>query len=205
MTISLGPECGVTLRSALFESDKAAAEAIMGVVRGVPDRLRTLPGALSTPARAAALSDIGAAVNEFLRADLAGLLCSGWQNYAKLRAAARESLTEPGVKRTIDVDAHTVTWTHDPSVELFYDHQSILQIPLAIRLDVDVVYLVVDIVDGFLTGVRGGSCRGVVSLVVAAAPPFRRAVDLDLGVRFQLRRPIPLARPVPPDVRPDTR
>ncbi len=123
--------------------------------------------------------------------------------YAKLRAAARESLTEPSVKRSVDVDAHTVTWTHDPSIEVFYDHQRVLQVPLAIRLEVDVVYLVVDIVDGFLTAVRGGSCRGVLSLGVGAAPPFRRPVDLDLGIGFRLRRQFPLARPGPPDVGPD--
>jgi hypothetical protein len=203
MTIDLGPECGVTLRTVLFESDEAAAEAITGAVRAVPDRLQAMPAALSAPARAAALTDIGATAGDFLRADLAGLLCSGWQKYAKLRAAAWESLTEPGVKRIVDVDAHTVTWTHDPSVEVIYDHQRILQVPLTIRLEVDVVYLVVDILDGFLTAVRGGSCRGVLSLAVAAAPPFRRAVDLDLGIGFRLRRPIPLARPDTPDVGPN--
>jgi hypothetical protein len=197
MTVESSTEHGTTLRAVLFESDAAAVASIAEAVRAGADlsRLKALSGALSVPA----VADIGREAGAFLQDDLAGILCTGWGRYGKLRDAARESLTEPGVKRLADVGAHTITWEHDPYVDVLQDGELLLRIKLAIALAIDVAYLAAEIQDGCLVAVRGGAGRGELSLAVGAAPPFRRPVNLDLSRAVRLRRPLRLAWADPPE------
>jgi len=152
-------QTGLTVRAFLLgrgpEDDTARIRQLLSendVVRSCGQDLTRL----TRQGREAAEEQLASVAADLLDLDLGDLLSYGWRTRERLVAAARETRRIPGRQEVVQLGAHRVTSTYNPTVEMLIDNVRVhtFRFHLTVIFDIDVAALIVR--DGLLTALKAG-------------------------------------------------
>jgi hypothetical protein len=135
---------------------------------------------LTQQGREAAEEQLASVTAGLLDLDLGGLLIYGWRTRERLIKAARETRQIPGRQDVVQLGAHRITSTHNPTVELLIDDVRVhtFRFQLTVIFDIDVAALIIR--DGLLTALKAGD--GAVTGTLTLEMP---GGDIDLANQQQ--------------------
>jgi hypothetical protein len=167
-----------TVRSILFPSATGAAAALTAAARsaGVHGTLGRMPDT----AKEAVLAEIGRVGTGILAMDVSDILGRAWAKTSALRTAAEESHAEPDSEFLVELISHSVSFLHEPSIEIQDGDRPLTTMVLQVVLDIEVRGLLAVVAAGRLTAVRAGAGDFTGKLTVGGRPVAQRRVSLDL-------------------------
>jgi hypothetical protein len=83
-----------------------------------------------------------------------------------LVGAARRTLAEPGDTELVDLIAHQITSTQQPSVSVLVDGHQVATLRLSLSIEFDISAVVAGIRAGLLVAIHTGHCDVVVTLAI---------------------------------------
>lgn len=125
--------------------------------------------------------------------DLRDLLLNGWRKHKDLRAAAERTHALPGTEEMVTLAAHSVSSTHQPSVDLIVKEAKVHTCVFDVSVTFDVNGVMAVVRQGELVALRGGTCEITVRLAmgeIPLVPPQQRRIELAKFIT--LKRPVRL-------------
>jgi hypothetical protein len=204
---SADPTRVVDLRTVLFEDPSQAATVMTAaLVSGqAGEDLGGALGRMPDSAKKAVLDRVGTAAEGLLDQNLTDIVGMAWSKHTVLRDAAVATLAEPGTVREVELAAHTVSFAHDPAVELRVGDHAIATVTLQIRLELQIKGLTAGVRRGRLTTISAGSCDIVGTLTLMDSQVTQRRVTLDLPLTMRLGKGISLLADDTEEPGPDSR
>jgi hypothetical protein len=138
-----GSDDAATIRQLLSERD---------IVRGCGGDLTRL----TQQGREAVEEQLASVTAGLLDLDLGDLLIGAWRSRERLVEAARQTRRRPGRREVVQLGAHRVTLSRNPTIELLIDGVRVhtFRFQLTVIFDVEVAALVIR--DGLLTALKAG-------------------------------------------------
>lgn len=188
----------VDLRTILFEDPSRAADAITGaLVDAKPgEELGAALGRMPDSAKKAVLERVGTAAGGLLELDITDIIGMAWRKHTALREAAAATLAEPGSMREVQMASHTVSFGHEPAVELWLAERKIATVALRIGLELRLRAVTACVRQGRLTAVGAGSCDAEGTLTIMDSVVARRQVTINLPLALRLGRGLNLGATV---------
>ncbi|HUR04361.1 MAG TPA: hypothetical protein VM347_17580 [Nonomuraea sp.] len=125
--------------------------------------------------------------------DVGSVLLGGWVKYRSLRAAARETLDNPGPGRTVPLAEHEVVSHHEPYVEVQVNGQPVGRVTFGIDLILRLTMVTAIVRAGRLMRLTGGTCTAAIVCKIQGVEVERKEFELvslpinhDLGEGFPL-------------------
>lgn len=146
---------------------------------------------LSDPAQDMVYEQAAACVVELLDIEIVTALAEAWRTHSALTAPL--SLDSPRAVQAVELAAHRVTYTCQPSIEILVDGSSHAKVPCELVAVFDVHGLAGAVQAGRLVSVRRGDCDLTASFVVAGRTIALRKTRLDLRLSLQVGAGIRLA------------
>jgi hypothetical protein len=146
---------------------------------------------LSDPAQDMVYEQAAGCVVELLDIEIVTALAEAWRTHSALTAPL--SLDSSRAIQVIELAAHRVTYTCQPSIELMVDGSSHAKVPCELVAVFDVHGLAGAVQAGRLVSVRRGDCDLTASFVVAGRTIALRKTRLDLRLSLHLGAGIWLA------------
>lgn len=190
-------EEATTVRSIFFDSPADAVSALATAVRsgaagdGVVDALGRMPDA----GKKAVLSEVGSAAAGILELGVQDIFGQAWGKYTALRRAAVATAADPGSEQIVELASHTLSFDHQPGVDVHIGDLPPLPITLHIQLTILVQGLVAVVRGGRLLLVRTGSCEATGTLTIAGRQVAERQLAVEFPLSLSFRDGIPLAEP----------
>ena len=189
---SAATQTGLTVRTFLLGSGSDDAAKIRQLL-SENDVVRRCGGdltRLTQQGREAAEEQLASVTAGLLDLDLGDLLISGWRTRERLVKAARQTRQLPGRREVVQLGAHRMTSTYNPTIELLVDGVRVhtFRFELTVIFDIEVAALIVK--DGLLTALKAGD--GVVTCTLTLEMPGgdvelvnqQRKIHLDLIVNL---------------------
>lgn len=145
---------------------------------------------LPTATREAAVGEATTQAAGLLDVNLIGLLVAGWRAHHDLTAAARHTLAAPGSTELVDLAAHQITTTQQPSVTVLVDGHRVAILQLGLSVVFDVSALLAGINGGRLIALHSGRCDVTATLAIQGTDVVTRQAH------FELPGVIPLSSPI---------
>ncbi len=199
-----------TVLDLLFDPGRDSAQALGREIlsAGGTGELGHALADLPTVTREAAVREVSQAAAGLLDIDLIGLLVAGWRDVHDLAGAARRTLATPGGTELVNLAAHQITVTRNPSVDVMVDNVRVARVQLGLSVVFDVSPLVAGVSAGLLTALHSGRCDITATLVIQGTTVLTRPGHLELpgvvtlgpGIRLLPDRDYPSGteRPAPP-------
>ena len=172
-------EAAATMTAALLAGEPG--EEIGGALRGMPDA-----------AREAVLDRVGTAAAGLLEQNVTDIVGAAWRKHAALRDAALATLADPGTVREPELATHTVSFAHEPAVEIRMGEQVVATVTVQVQVEMRIACLTVTVRRGRLTAIRAGTAELEAVVALMGREVVRRRAVLDLPVALPLGRGIPL-------------
>jgi hypothetical protein len=147
---------------------------------------------LSDPAQDIVYEQAAACVVELLDIEIVSALAEAWRTHPVLTAPP--SLDSPRAVQAVELAAHRVTYTCQPSIELLVDGSRHAKVPCELVALFDVQGLAGAVQAGRLVSVRRGECDLTASFVVAGRTIALRKTRLDLRLSLHLGAGLRLAQ-----------
>jgi hypothetical protein len=125
------------------------------------------------------------------------LLVAGWASMSGLMEVARRSVQQPDGVLVAQLAEHTVTVTHEPSIQVVVDGLQAKQIGVRVVTSFRVTGLSASVRDGAIVGFEGGNVAVDVSLAIGEVEVASGHVDLDPHLVVPLGDGVVLIRPEP--------
>jgi hypothetical protein len=182
------------LRAVFFDGPEQAVAALSAGLRSgeAEDELRPVLGRLPKTARAAVLSEVGTAAAGLLNLSLADVFGTAWSKYRELVRAARATASNGNTRQLVQLVTHKMSFTHEPSVEMYVADLPAARISMVIELEVRIDGLIAVVQHGRLTGIRAGTGEAAGTLKLCGAQVAQRRTRLDLPLVVTFRRGFPL-------------
>jgi hypothetical protein len=178
----------VDLRALFFDNPAEAAGAVSAAVLGTSgDDIGKTLGSMPDTAKKAVLTRVGDAATGLLEQDVTDVFANAWRKHTVIRSAAEATLAEPGAERKVNLATHTVSFAHEPSVEVRLGDRTIATVTLQVQLELLIKGLEAVIKAGRLTEVRAGTCDVDAALTIAGRPVAQRQIALPLPLAIRLR------------------
>jgi len=130
----------------------------------------------------------------FLQENAITIFAGAWSTYAELRKQARETLEHKDTSSTVALGDHDFTWAVDPAIDILWNGQRIVTLPIAIELACTVSGLELTLREGAIHAIASGQCNSKANITCAGYPMWERAlVNVDLPGALHLEHPIALA------------
>ena len=164
-------QTGLTIRTFLLGSgsdDAATIRQLLSerdIVSGCGGDLTRL----TRQGRGAVEEQLASVTAGLLDLDLGDLLIGAWRSRERLVEAARQTRQRPGRREVVQLGAHRITLSRNPTIELLIDGVRVhtFRFQLTVIFDVEVAALVIR--DGLLTAVKAGD--GAVACTLALEMP----------------------------------
>jgi len=184
----------VDLRTVLFEDpSEAAATVTAALVGGKPgEEISGALGRMPDAAKKAVLDRVGTAASGLLEQSLTDVVGAAWSKHTALRDAAVATLAEPGAFREVELATHTVSFAHNPAVELRVGDSAIGTVTLQISVEMQIKGLKAVVRRGRLATINAGSSDIVGSLKLMDSRVAERRLTLELPLDLPLGNGIPL-------------
>jgi hypothetical protein len=172
----------LTALALLTGRDQRGAEALAHgplsvVIRGT---LGTGLDRLQRVTRDAAVDEILAAAAGLLDISLVTVILAGWREHHDLTSAARRTLAVPASTELMQLVAHQISTTRQPSVSVLVDGHRVATVELRLSLTFDVTDVLATVGAGRLVGLHAGRCDVVGTLAVQGADLLTRRARLEL-------------------------
>ena len=184
----------VDLRSVFFEDPSGAAATMTAALAGEQpgEGIGGALGRMPDAARQAVLDRVGTAAAGLLEQNVTDIVGAAWRKHAALRDAALATLAEPGTVRAPELATHTVSFAHEPAVEIRLGETLVATVTLQIQVEMQIKCLTATVRRGRLTAIRAGTCELAGTLTLMGRELTRRRMTLDLAASLPLGRGIPL-------------
>jgi hypothetical protein len=164
-------QAGLTIRTFLLGSgsdDAATIRQLLSerdIVSGCGGDLTRL----TKQGREAVEEQLASVTAGLLDLDLGDLLIGAWRSRERLVEAARQTRQRPGRREVVQLGAHRITLSRNPTIELLIDGVRVhtFRFQLTVIFDVEVAALVIR--DGLLTALKAGD--GAVACTLALEMP----------------------------------
>ena len=157
------------------------------------DGLRGLSGS----ALRALYSEIAAVTARLLDLRLADALVGAWRTYSKLTAAAEDTLATPDSEALVPLATHSVTWTHDPHIDVLVDGTKITSLEFRMAVIFELRGVVAVVRAGDLVALRCGECLITATLTLEEQTLAQRKARTQPAWLVPLDPPVPLLRDPP--------
>jgi hypothetical protein len=168
---SAATQTGLTVRTFLLGSGSDDAAKIQQLLseHDVVSRCGGDLTRLTQQGREAAEEQLASVTAGLLDLDLGDLLIGGWRTRERLIEAARQTRQRPGRREVVQLGAHRLTSTYNPTIELLVDGVKVhtFRFQLTVIFDIEVAALIVR--DGLLTALKAGD--GAVTCTLTLAMP----------------------------------
>jgi hypothetical protein len=162
-----------------------AAEAAGQSMQQLPEQLRRWPQLSSS------LADH---LCGFLQENVVTIFAGAWSTYAELRKQARETFEDKDISSTVALGDHDFTWAVDPAIDVLWNSQRVLTLPVAIEMACTVSGLELTLQQGAVQAIASGKCNSKANILCAGYPMWERTlVNVDLPGVLRLEHPIALA------------
>lgn len=196
--------------AAFFFGGRESAGPIDIVSSGDQASVGAMAGALqqqgalgSVSAAAKTLSDAGlGAVSNQIATSAHGLLnldrnlgepvVAGWREFADLTAAAKRTAAAPGSVEVVDLATHTITWTHNPQIDVLVNDARVATVHFGLSIWFKVKGLAATVRYGRLMGIGSGGCEVTGTLAAEGQPLAQREAEFQLPLLVRLGNGIPL-------------
>jgi hypothetical protein len=172
--IANGAVAPVTVRMVLFGEDPRAA-----VPKGGWPVLRARLSRVRSDLRPTAERELAAAVAGLFDVDLADAVREAWRTHARLVAAARATVDNPGATEMVALAEHRITASHTPHVDLIIDDVKVATIEVTIEIVIDAQGIVATVHAGRLVALHNGRCQACVTLTFAGEQLLSGTAILD--------------------------
>ncbi len=171
-----------TVLDLLFSPDEDSAGALGRQILSAPSTSELGHALADLPdvTRAAAVREVSGAAAGLLDIDLIGLLVAGWRDVHDLAAAARRTLASPDSTELVNLAAHQIAVTRNPSVDVMVDNLRLARVQLGLSVVFDVSVLVAGVSAGLLTALHSGRCDITATLAIQGTTVLTRPGHLEL-------------------------
>ncbi len=138
-------------------------------------------GNLPEATRRAAVHEASVQAAGLLDVDLIGQLLAGWRAHSGFAVAARRTLAAPGRAELVDLAAHRVTTSQQPSVTIVAGGREVITVPFGLAIDFDITALKARISAGRLAAFHSGRCDTSVTLAIGGIEVLTRCAHLELS------------------------
>ena len=178
----------ISVQSIFFSSPADAVAGLRTEIRSGTsgDTITGALGGMPEAAKGAVLREVGEVAAKILDLDVSEIFTQAWEKSSALRTAAEASLANPDDKQLVELATHTVTFTHQPSIEVQVQNVPVATIDVEVRLEIKVSGAIAVVQDGRLTAVRAGSGALTGTLAIAGHQVARREVNLELPLTVNL-------------------
>jgi hypothetical protein len=184
----------LTALALLTGRDQRGAEAIahgpLSVVIG--GSLGTSLSRLPKLTREAAVGEVLAATAGLLDISLIGALVTGWREHHDLTSAARRTLAVADSTELVQLVAHQIRTTQQPSVTVLVDGTTVATVDLGLCLVFDLTGVLAVVSSGRLCGLHSGRCDITGTLAVQGVDLLTKQARLELPGLMPLGRGVRL-------------
>lgn len=174
--------------------DSTAALARALVDQGVVGSLGSAVKNLTRAGRTAVGGQISSIAHGLIDLDLDNIIIGGWRKYADIMEAAKRTLAEPGSREVVELATHSISFRHQPYVDLIVNEVPVATIHFEMSLKFTVKGLVAAIRDGHLVNLHSGDCAVAGTLAAEGHQLATRAAHIQLPLLMRLGDGIPLVR-----------
>jgi len=192
----------------VVSSDQASIRAMADALQQ-QGALRSISAAVKTLSRAglgAVSNQIATAAHDLLKLnlDLGGPLVRGWCQFAALTAAAKRTAAVPGSVEVVDLATHSITWTHNPQVDVLVNDARVATVHFELSIRFKVKGLAATVRNGRIVGASSGGCEITGTLAAEGQLLAQREAQFQLPLLVRFGDGIPLLPsdrdlPVPSD------
>ena len=184
-----------SVQSIFFNSPEEAVAALTTAVRSgeAGDQIHRALGRMPEGAKNAVMAEVGNVAAGIMKLDVTDVFTAAWRKHSALRTAAEATLADPDTEQVVELATHSVSFTHEPSVEVHLGNLPVADISLQVQLQVDVRGALAVVKGGRLTAVRAGSADVSGTLTVVDHQVAERQVTLELPLTIRLGAGLPLA------------
>jgi hypothetical protein len=149
---------------------------------------------LSRAGLGAVSNQIAAAAHGLLDLDLGlgELVVQGWCQIADLNAAAKRTVAAPGSEVVVDLATHSITWTHNPQIDVFVNDARVATVHFELSIRFTVKGLTATVRDGNLVRLSSGGCEVTGTLAAEGRQLAQREAQFQLPLLVRLGDGIPL-------------
>jgi hypothetical protein len=158
-------------------------------------------GSISAAVKTLSRAGLGAVSNQIATAahgllnldlDLGDLVVTGWCQFADLTAAAKRTVAAPGSVEVVDLATHSVTWTHNPQIDVLANDARVATVHFELSISFTVKGLAATVRYGRLVGFSSGGCEVTGTLAAEDRQLAQREAQFQLPLLVRLGDGIPL-------------
>jgi hypothetical protein len=182
-------EAPLTLKNC-FASDAskpiAGALDLGAIMPSIAAATAALPGAAAAQIR----DTFTTALDGIFALNLGDVLMASWGKISALTDALHATRKEPGLLAVVPLFDHKVTSAHKPHIDLTYGGKNLLSVPFDIALSLMLKGIVLDIQNGAIANVKGGSLLGEGTLSFGGKPLLKhKTPELALPGKLAFKAP----------------
>ncbi len=185
-------EQGLTLKDC-FSAD--ASKPIAGALDlgAILPALTAATAALPAAAASSVLDTFRSALDGIFQVGLGDVLQMSWGKVAALRDAILATRKDAGLLAVVPLLDHKVTSLHKPHIDVMYAGKTLLQVPFDIALSLTLKGVLLDVRNGGIANVKGGTCLGEGTLSFGGHPLLQHKTgDLALPGRLAFAKAEPV-------------
>ncbi|HEU4348652.1 MAG TPA: hypothetical protein VFR35_12800 [Actinoplanes sp.] len=183
-----------SVQSIFFNSPADAVAGLTAAVRSgdAGDAVTGSLGRMPEVAKNAVFTEVGTVAAGILDLDVSDIFTQAWEKSSALRAAAEASMADPDTEEILELATHTMTFAHEPSIEVHVADLPVATIEVQVQMEIKVSGALAVVKGGRMTALRAGSGALTGTLTIAGRQVARREVTLELPLTVNLGEGIPL-------------